>query len=172
MEEREIKSLELTMAQEPVEVPGEVFEVSYPGEQIDLKIPGNPFTLTVKDYEPQILNPSMISPDNMEYPTCYTMMTYMLSPKPEAEKLYIQDLSVCDQPRPKQTEPAEFNSCEAAAIAIIGGADGPTAMIVGAPQTEQEFAACSAPHFEPADKIQCYPVLRVTEYEPSSVTLI
>ncbi len=168
----EIKSLELTMAQEPVEVPGEVFEVSSPGEQIDLKIPGNPFTLTVKDYEPQMLDASAIFPDNMEYPTCYTMLTYTLTPKPEAEKLYIQDLAECDQPRPKGTEPSEFSSCEAAAIAIIGGADGPTAIIVGAPQTEQEIAACSAPHFEPAERIQWYPVLRVTEYEPSTVTLI
>ncbi len=167
-----IKSLELTMAQEPVEVPGEVFEVSYPGEQIDLKIPGNPFTLTVKNYEPQILDPSMISPDNMEYPTCYTMLTYTLTPKPEAEKLYIQDLSECDQPRPKGTEPSEFSSCEAAAIAIIGGADGPVAVIVGAPQPDQEFAACSAPHFEPAERIQWYPVLQVTEYELKEITLI
>ncbi len=160
------------MAQEPVEVPGEVFEVFGPGEQIELKISENPFTLTVKDYEPQILDSSMISPDNMEYPTCYTMMTYTLSPKPEAGKLYIQDLAECDQPRPKQTEPVEFATCEAAAIGIIGGADGPTAMIVGAPQVDQEFAACSAPHFEPAEKIQWYPVLRVTEFEPSFITLI
>ncbi len=69
-------------------------------------------------------------------------------------------------------EPVEFATCEAAAIAIIGGADGPTAMIVGAPQTAQEYAACSAPHFEPAARIQWYPVLRVTEFEPSSITLI
>ncbi len=170
-----IKSLELTIAQKPVEVPGAVFEVSNPGEQIDLQIPGHPFTLTVKDYEPQTLDASMISPGEMEYPTCYTMLTYTLSPKPEAEKLYIQDLSECDQPRPKQMEsatPTEYGSCEAAAIAIIGGADGPTAIIVGAPQTEQEFAACSAPHFEPAARIQWYPILRVTEYEPCTVTLI
>ncbi len=66
-------------------------------------------------------------------------------------------------------EPVEFATCEAAAIAIIGGADGPTAMIVGAPQTEQEFAACSA---RPAERIQWYPVLRVTEFEHSSITLI
>ncbi len=168
-----IKSLMLTMVQEPVKVPGAVFEVSGPGEQIDLKIPGNPFTLTVKGYEPQTLDASMISPGEMEYPTCYTMMTYTLSPKPEEGTLSIQDLAECDQPKPKQAEHiTEYGSCEAAAIGIIGGADGPTAMIVGAPQTEQEFAACSAPHFEPAQRIQWYPVLRVTEYEPATITLI
>ncbi len=163
------------MAQEPVEVPGAVFEVSGPGDQIDLQIPGHPVTLTVKGYEPQTLDASVISPGEKEYPTCYTMMTYTLTPKPEDGTLSIQDLSECDQPRPRQTEsaaPTEYSSCEAAAIAIIGGADGPTAMIVGAPQTEQEFAACSAPHFEPAEKIQWYPVLCVTEYEPMEITLI
>ncbi len=168
----EIKSLELTMTQEPVRVPGEVFEVSGLGDQIDLKIPENSFTLTVKDYEPQVLDASMLSPDNMEYPTCYTMMIYTLSPKPEEGQLYIQDLSECDQPRPKETEHTAFGSCEAAAISIIGGADGPTAMIVGAPQTEHEFAACSAPHFEPAKGIQWYPILHVTKYEPDTITLI
>lgn len=168
----EIKSLELTMTQEPVRVPGEIFEVTGPGEQIDLKIPENPFTLTVKDYEPQVLDASMLSPDNMEYPTCYTMMTYTLSPKPEEGQLYIQDLSECDQPRPKETEPSEFGSCEVAAIAIIGGADGPTAICVGAPETEHEFSTCSAPHLEPAERIQWYAILHVTKYETSTVTLI
>lgn len=168
----EIKSLELTMNQEPMEVPGEVFEVSGMGDQIDLKISGNQFTLTVKDYEPRVLNAAMLSPDNMEYPTRYTMMTYTLSPKPEEGQLYIQDLSECDQPRPKETEPTEFSSCEAAAIAIIGGADGPTAICVGAPETEHEFAACSAPHFEPAERIQWYPIFQVMEYKPIKVTLI
>ena len=168
----EIESLELTMTQEPVEVPGEVFEVTSPGDQIDLKIPENPFTLTVKGYEPQVLDASMLSSDNMEYPTCYTMMTYTLSPKPEEGQLYIQDLSECDQPRPKETESTAFGSCEAASIAIIGGADGPTAICIGAPETEHEFSACSAPHFEPADRIHWYPILHVTEYESINISLI
>ncbi len=171
----EIKALTLTMAQEPVKVPGAAFKVSKPGDQIDLQIPGHPFTLTVTGYEAQMLDPAMISREDREYPTCYTMMTYTLTPRPEDGTISIQDLSDCDQPRPRQTastEPAAYGSCEAAAIGIIGGADGPVAMIVGASHPDQEFAACSAPHFEPAAKIQWYPVLQVTEYEPSTVTLI
>lgn len=160
------------MTQEPVRVPGEVFKVSGPGEQIELNIPGNPFTLTVKGYEPQVLDASMLSPDNMEYPTCYTRMTYTLSPNPEAGQLDIQDLSECDQPRPKETEPTEFGYCNAALIAIIGGADGPVAMMVGAPQPDQEFAAYSAPHFEPAERIRWYPVFHRTEYDPVEITLL
>lgn len=168
----EINSLELTMAQEPVRVPGDVFEVTGPGDQIDLNIPGHSFTLTVKDYEPQVLDTSTLSPENMEYPACYTMMTYSLSTKPKTAKLFIQDLSECDQPRKKESEPSGIGNCEAAAIAIIGGADGPTAICIGAPETEQEFAACSSPHFEPAARIRWYPVFCGAEEEPLQITLI
>ena len=77
----EIKSMELTMIQEPVRVPGKVFEATRPGEQIDLEIPGHPITLTVKDIEPQNLDTSMISADGMEYPFCYSVLmeAYVLS---------------------------------------------------------------------------------------------
>ena len=168
----EIKSLKLTMIQEPVKVPGAVFEVSAPGQQINLNIPGHPFTLTVEKQSNEVLDAAMMSTENMEYPTCYSMLTYTLTPTPEPGTLYIQDLAECDQPRPKKNETTQCGSCEAAAIAIIGGADGPAAIIVGAPETKKTLAACSAPHFEPAEKIQWYPVLRVTEYSPMEIKLL
>ena len=168
----EIRSLVLTMNQEPVRLPGEAFEASVPGQQIHLQIPGHPLTLTVEDLEEQILDTAMMSTEELEYPACYTMLTYTVSPTPEPETFSVQDLAYCDQPRPRQKASGTGSSCEAEALAIIGGADGPTAIVVGAPQSDRTLAACSAPHFEPAEKIQWYPVLRVTEFEPADITLL
>ena len=168
----EIQTLELTMRPEPTEIPGGIFEASRPGEQIDLHIPGHPCTLTVVDVQQEILDTSMMATDGLEYPDRYAMLTYTLSPQPEADAFYLQDLAENDQPRPRQGERSDAESCEAAALSIIGGADGPIAMVVGAPQTETVLAACSAPHFEPPRHIRWYPILRVQEPEPVSVQLI
>ena len=168
----EIKTLKLKMIQEPVRVPGAVFEVSAPGQQIELNIPGHPLNLTVEELSHQVLDTAMMAPEDMEYPCYYSTLTYRVNPAPETDTFYIQDLAECDQPRPKQKGTVQSSSCEAAAIAIIGGADGPTAILVGNPETENTLAACSAPHFEPAEKIQWYPVLRVTEYSPMEIKLI
>ena len=167
-----ITSLELTMVQEPVQLPGGVFEVSGPGDRIDLNIPGHAMTLTVEALEPQVLDASMLPPESTEYPTCFTVMSYTVSPAPEPEALSILDLSESDQPRQKTAEEAGAGSCEASAIGIIGGADGPTAISVGVPQSDRTFSACSALHFEPAERIRWYAVLSVTEYGPETISLI
>ena len=171
----EIRSLELNMMQEPVSVPGEVFEVAGPGDQVTFQAPGTlgAVTLTVKDYAPQVLEPEITHWGGMECPSCYTMMTYTLSPEPEAGKLQICDLAECDQSRPINPAANEnLSNCCAAAIGIIGGADGPTTIAIAAPAEKHEFAACSSPHFEPTSKIQWYPVFQVTEHAPVSVKLI
>lgn len=169
----EIKTLELTMVQEPSMIPGEVFEVKGSGDRVIVKMPESQFTLTVQNYEPQILDTASLCQDNMDYPTHYTRMRYTLSPEPEAGHLQINDLMECDQPRLKQTTaPEEQSNCCAASIGIIGGADDPTTILVSAPPEKHEFVAYSSPHFEPAERIQWYPVLQVTEYNPVQVELL
>lgn len=75
-------------------------------------------------------------------------------------------------PRTEETEPTEFGSCEAAAIAIIGGTDGSTAICFDVPQEEHLYAACSALHFEPVHRVKWYPVVHVSEHEAKQFTLI
>ena len=63
----------------------------------------------------------------------------------------IQDCAEGDRPKQKKRDPNEFAPVafsSAAVIGIIGGADGPTAVIMGhsAPKLH---AACSSLHFEP-----------------------
>ena len=65
----------------------------------------------------------------------------------------IQDCADGDAPRPKKRDPNEFEPIafhSAAAIGIIGRADGPTSVIMGMGQNASKLhGACSALHFEP-----------------------
>lgn len=163
------------MAEQPAMIPGDIFEVSGSGDQVTIKVRGNrgEFTLTVQEYEQKTLDTKGVRRENMEYPTQYTLISYTLSPEPEQRIYTINDLSESDQPRPKQTNVAENTSCCcAAAIGIIGGADGPTAIVIGTPQEEHLYAACSALHFETVDRVTWDPVFRETVHEPLKVTLI
>ena len=45
-----------------------------------------------------------------------------------------------------------FSDKAAAAVSIIGGADGPTTITVGVPDQKSIHVACSALHFEPVDE--------------------
>lgn len=68
----------------------------------------------------------------------------------------IQDCAEGDRPRQKRRDPNEFAPVafsSAAVIGVIGGADGPTAIITGqsAPKLR---AACSSLHFEPVDEVE------------------
>ncbi len=169
----EIKTLELTMVQRPVTIPGDVFHVDGPGDRVEIIAPGGGevYTLIVREYEQQTLNPEDLSRENMEFPTRYTLMRYTLSP--ELPGFSVKDLSTCDQPRLRQTSAAENTSCCcAAAIGVIGGADGPTAVFLAAPQKEHMHSACSSLHFEPPERIGWYPVFQVSGQEALTITIL
>ncbi len=90
--------------------------------------------LTVQEYEQKTMYPSGFGGNPMEYPSCQTLMNYTLFPEPEPRRLLIRDLSESDQPRAgKIAADSASSDCGAAAIGLIGGADGPTTTCIGAP---------------------------------------
>ena len=71
---------------------------------------------------------------NMEYPSHYLAMSYSLEPDISGRGFMIQDCTEGDRPRQKKRDPDEFAPvafCNAAVIGVIGGADGPTSVIMG-----------------------------------------
>ena len=80
-------------------------------------------------------------------------MSYTLSPEPDS------GISICDCA--EGDKPLEIAPCsdryapearnDMACIGIIGGADGPTAIVCGGSSKEKLHAACSALHFEPVE---------------------
>ena len=92
----------------------------------------------------------------MEYPSHYLAMSYSLEPDISGRGFMIQDCAEGDRPRQKKRTPNESAPvafCDAAVIGVIGGADGPTAVIMGQ-SAPKLHAACSSLHFEPVDEVE------------------
>ena len=151
----EIKSLSLTMEQQPCRVPGPHFIAHAQGEVFAFSHPisGTEYTLTVQELAQQTLPQNRIGSDRWRYPNHFTAMSYTLSPEPDS------DISICDCA--EGDKPLEIAPCsdryapearnDMACIGIIGGADGPTAIVCGGSSKEKLHAACSALHFEPVE---------------------
>lgn len=101
---------------------------------------------------------NMDSGRGMEYPVCYHVLSYRTAPETTPEELRICDCAKSDRPIVKKegTEPGS------AAVAVIGGADGPTSIFMAGRRTDKTFqAAMSALHFKPVRKIRWRIVFQV-----------
>ena len=151
----EIKALSLTMEQQSRRVPGPHFKTHAPGDSFSFSHPvsGTKYTLTVQEMEQQTISEKFVGSDRWFYPTHFTAMSYTLSPEPD------NDISICDCA--EGDKPLEIASCsdryapeaqnDIACIGIIGGADGPIAIVCGGSSKEKLHAACSSLHFEPVE---------------------
>lgn len=152
-----LKSLSLSMEARPVPVPGPRFTVSKAGDTVRFTHPvtGKAHTLHVVEYEAQEMDTSHF-PDSgqWEYPTHYTSMTYVVEPELPKGELTARDCGQGDPLRPRQVEPYGPTAAGAASIGIIGGADGPTTIILANGKTGHPHAACSALRFEPPELVQ------------------
>lgn len=161
-----VKSLNLTMKAEEVSVVAKRFITPEIGESITITRPatGETFVLTVEETEDrQMDNKQMerLHHGELEFPTHYKTMTYILSPDLPGTRFLIQDTKSSDRPRPKpQKENASGNNA-AAAISIIGGADGPTSVfLLSNGSSRRPHSACSALTFEPAEEVEWKAVFR------------
>lgn len=78
-------------------------------------------------------------------------MSYTLSPKPD-DDILIRDCADGDKPleiAPITNHFAPEAHNDIVCVGIIGGADGPTAILCGDSKQENLHVACSALHFEP-----------------------
>ena len=149
----DIQSLTVRMERQRENIAGQHFQTPTVGESISLTHPmtGKIYTLTVHEVEQQELPERAFHDPNMEYPSHYLAMSYSLEPDISGRGFMIQDCTEGDRPRQKKRDPDEFAPvafCNAAVIGVIGGADGPTSVIMGqsAPKLHE---ACSSLLFEP-----------------------
>ena len=143
----EVKSLALTMEQEPRRLPGPHFQVHAPGDSFAFSHPadGREYTLTAQELERQSTN-------HWRCPMYFTAMSYTLSPETD-------DISICDcvegdkppeiQQKPDYFAPEAKN--DYACIGVIGGADGPTAIVTGNGAQGSLHAVCSALRLRPSE---------------------
>ena len=148
-----IKSLSLTMEQQPFRVPGPHFKIHAPGDQFTFSHPVSEteYALTVQKLEQQTLSQNHLGSDRWLYPTHFISMSYTLSPEPDND-ISIHDCA--DSDKPLEVVPATDSFTpemqnDIACIDIIGGADEPTVILYSDSNQANLHVACSALHFKP-----------------------
>lgn len=154
----DLYALSVRMERQRENIAGQHFVTPAVGESIILTHPltGKTYTLTVHELEQQELPEHAFRDPCMEYPKHTLAMSYSLEPDITGRGFMIQDCSDGDKPRQKKRDPNEFEPmvfAHAAAIGVIGGADGPTAVCVGG-HTPKLHAACSSLHFEAVEEVE------------------
>lgn len=171
----EIKTISLKLERELVTIQGVHFKNPSVGDIISFVHPihKTEHKLTVLAYEKQEFPRQCFQHEEYEFPTLHTAMTYTLEPELSGRNFQVRDCLQNEQPKRKprnQFEPqANYDAC---AIAIIGGADGPTAVFVSAGQNLEQHQALSALRFEYADDIEWKIVFREKLMEDIEVELL
>ena len=141
----------------------------------DYPVSGITHTLTVQEIEQQTVPQNSFGSDRWIYPTHYIAMSYTLTPEP-MENISVFDCDEGDRPIEVTPDDHSFRpvgSSSCFVVGVIGGADGPTAVIYGTNSQEKLHAACSALHFEPVgDDVEWRIVFNVTQFDKETFPII
>ena len=170
-EKRGLESLSIRMVRNPEKFTGQHFFTPAVGESVSLTHPltGQVYMLTVHEVEQQELPEHLFRNPNMEYPTHLIAMRYSLEPDIHDRGFVIQDCAESDRPQQKERDPNVAFS--ATSVGIIGGADGPTGIVLGH-NTATHHAVCSALHFEPVEEVEWRAVFSEKMMDDVDVELI
>lgn len=153
----DISKMRITMIQEPFSVSGTHFKTPEAGNRVILTHPdrGTEYTLHIDELTKENVDYSRFHDQSMEYPSCYTQMTFRIEPNLSRNQFRIVDCARGDRPRYRDEAYVE-NGTVTFSVGIIGGAHGPTAVIMGKPNAPvpQTHIAISAPHFEHPEQIE------------------
>ena len=170
----EMNEMSLTMIQNSVSMSGTHFITPLEGERVILKHPqtGKEFTLWVDALKQETADFSGFHDQEMEYPACYTQMTFHIDPDMTRNQFRIVDCAQSDQPR-HRTPPVGAAMISAVSIGIIGGADGPIAISIGQPIRPEvhRHTANSSLHFKPVEEIEWRIVFQEKPNEDMTISL-
>lgn len=130
------------------------------------------YTLTVTEETAEKLDLRHFPHSNMEFPPYYRQIVYSLSPDPQKFTLRLSDRVDSDEPRQIKTDTADFLPDSTGSIGIIGGADGPTSVLLASASFQKLYTACSSLHFEPKEFTEWIPSFLIKMHEDLSVVLI
>ena len=165
-----IKSAELELIADMKSVSGEKFTTPEAGEKIEFINPlnGNRHTLEIKDIRKNELT---LSVEGYDFPDKNTVMSFTVIPDIDKKYFSVRDTEQNDAP--VRTD-EKLTDNEASSIAIIGGADGPTAFFVAEKHTAESelHTASSALKREHKENITWQFVFRQKPDEDIRFTLI
>ncbi len=156
-----LSGLTITIAPERQEVPGPTFTAE-PGKAVPFTDPstGDRRTLTVMEAAWEELTIPLPTEERLERPRRFQAITYTVTPEAEEDIVLVRDGSPGDRPRRKD-----------AAVGVIGGADGPTALIYVRRQAPHICSACSSLYFERPESVRWRLVFYRRPWDPVTLKL-
>ena len=140
-----LKTLSLSLEQNPVSVPGPRFTLSGAGDVVKFVHPvtGETHALHVVEYETQQMDAGHLQDtDQWEYPTHYSAMSFVVEPELPRQSLTVRDCGQGDRPRPKQS-----NMAGPTVATSVG-------VILATSKSGQLRATCSSLYFDPPEQIE------------------
>ena len=163
------------MTADEVLVPGARFRADKAGDTFAFSYRGTEYTLAVQEVEPQELPRERMNLDpRFDYPTHFTAISFTLTPEPPENSIFVEDCVESDRPRQVKRETASFapEAQNAFCFGIIGGADGPVAIVVGEAAQGKLHTACSSLHFAPVGHVDWRVGFRETPWEAGTFDLL
>ncbi len=173
---REIKSLSLSMEHNPDLVPGPLFKAHAAGDTFEFSHPvsGEKYTLTVRELERQTIPEPPAEASGSRrffFPTHMTVMRYTLSPATD-DFISVRDCDEGDNPLDIMSS-GNADTASFGIIGIIGGADGPTSVLLGEKKEAGVRLVHSSLHFEPQeDDVEWQTEFRGRKFDGGTFQLI
>lgn len=169
-----LRSLKVLLRRDPVTVTADQMVSPKAGDVKSFTHPvtGVRHSLTVRECEAQRIDQRHFQNDDLEYPCCYTMLTYTLEPEIPGNQFWLRDDGDGDSPRQKRAQTDGFAPKAVSGIGIIGGADGPTAIIMSGRNSSKLHTAYSSLYFEPRESICWRLSVRIRTMEDMEVVLL
>lgn len=170
---RDIRSMSITFEHDMTQIQGIRFRDPADGEKIKFRHPvnGTEHVLTVTKTEKQELDNSL-KLDGMILPTKNRVMAYTLEPDISPLNFSVRDTDRNDEPMPCEEVLHDEDIGTSSAIAVIGGADGPTAVFFSRANDRKYHSACSALKFKPAESVEWQMVFREKTEDDIYIELI
>ena len=170
-QQRQITNLAITVTHQPNFLPGATFVVKAANETHTFINPVTNIqhTLSVQEFK------SLHHPHGQfaTFPSHYILMTFSLEPDLPQSQFAITDSLESDIPPNQPGKGNGLNYSYASSIGIIGGADGPTAILCGAPNEANGLhATCSSLRFAPITMVKWQTSFRAKQKKAITVTLI
>lgn len=168
-----IKNLNILMKRDPEIIYGTRFVTPVTDGNLEFEHPatGMKHTLHVREFEFQQMKQSHFRNEDMEYPEHFAVMTYTIEPEIDWRDFMLRDCNSGDNPRMKNPRLDGVSAAGVSAIAVIGGADGPTAVMLASGSTAKLRTACSSLYFEKPESIEWRMEFQVKTMEDKFVEL-
>lgn len=170
-----IKTLSVILTQKSVPIFGPHFHASSIGDTFDFIHPttGQKHTLTVHKCEQETISLNGFIHNNLEFPTHFIAMQYTIVPELAEEAYTIHDCAENDTPKKRQNvQTSRIASNNAAAVGMIGSADGPISIFVSGDEQDMYNTVCSSLHFAPPNDVEWYIVYHEKQFHDITVGII